>query len=164
MRHLLAILGILCVSAGLAQAQEFKRYANARFGFAVDYPADLVAPLPGPANDDGRIFRSKDGRIEMTASGILNINGQDVPHLMKDAEALHADVKWSKRDRTDSSFTMVGEGRQGVVYRHTILYLSDGQEVIGSLLVTYPKGAEDAMGGIIERARDSFAASVRRRR
>lgn len=164
MRLVLAVLGVLCVAIGFAQAQDFKRYTNARFGFAVDYPADIVSPLRGPENDDGRIFRSNDGKVQMTVSGILNVSGQDVPQLMNDAQAQHAGVKWIKRDKTDTSFTLVGEGARGFVYHHGILYLSDGQEIIGTLLVTFPKGAEDVMGGVIERARDSFAASVRRRR
>ncbi|GAB3637171.1 hypothetical protein GCM10027422_27610 [Hymenobacter arcticus] len=46
----------------------YHTYANARFGYQLDYPADL-RPQPEADNGDGRRFVSADGQTVLTAYG-----------------------------------------------------------------------------------------------
>lgn len=50
----------------------YLQYINARFGFSIDYPSDLVAKS-SPDNGDGQTFESKDGTVDFGASGINNV-------------------------------------------------------------------------------------------
>lgn len=43
-------------------------YRNSRFGFEFSYPSGLLIPEPGPGNDAGRVFRSRDGRAKLLAA------------------------------------------------------------------------------------------------
>jgi len=64
MNNLLLISGAFAL-ASLAPPT-YKTYHNARFGYHIDYPADL-RPQPEPDNGDGRRFVSADGQTVLTA-------------------------------------------------------------------------------------------------
>ena len=71
--------------AGAAQAAD-RTYANARFGYTIDYPAELIAQ-PESDNSDGRAFRSPDGKVEALLLGRYNAEGASMTALAKEAEA-----------------------------------------------------------------------------
>jgi len=56
---------IAAVFPSLAQANVYKRYHNARFGYSIDYRSDLLEPQGEAANGDGQGFRSRDGSAEL---------------------------------------------------------------------------------------------------
>ncbi len=60
------MIGLL--AAGSAASENFRRYANARFGYAVDLPADFktVSVLE---NSDGISLESSDGRAKISVWG-----------------------------------------------------------------------------------------------
>ena len=50
-----------------AAQSDWASYANARFGTWLDYPSDLFSERdPAPMNNDGRTFRSRDGRARLS--------------------------------------------------------------------------------------------------
>lgn len=57
---------VLLTSAFQAAPLRYQTYHNARFGYAIPYPAALVRPQPEAANGDGRRFVSPDGATTLT--------------------------------------------------------------------------------------------------
>ena len=66
-----------------AGRERYATYANARFGFSVEYPADLLVPESESDNGDGRVFVGKRPRdpwesatsLRVWAYGSHNVNG-----------------------------------------------------------------------------------------
>jgi len=57
----------------LAQAENWRTYANPRFGTRADYPAHLFTNrAPPPANGDGQTFTTADGKAKLSIYGSLN--------------------------------------------------------------------------------------------
>lgn len=80
-RHVLvlAALAMLCWVAvpareGSAQGTgvRYLHYANARYGYSIDYP-DFFAKGAPPTNNDGRVFTSRDGRSSLAVYGSNNV-------------------------------------------------------------------------------------------
>lgn len=68
-RRMTAITALLAL--GLAPpvlAEDWKPYANARFGYSIEVPASFVAG-PDADNGDGRRFQSADGSAELLVWG-----------------------------------------------------------------------------------------------
>ena len=66
----LALVMLATVSALTAQAT--KTYCNNRFGFCVDYPAELKLSADRPINGDGVILEAPNG-IQASVSGSYNV-------------------------------------------------------------------------------------------
>jgi hypothetical protein len=60
-------------------------YGNARFGYSIAYPPELV-PQPESENSDGRAFRSADGRVEALVWGAYNALDESPAQLAAEAE------------------------------------------------------------------------------
>lgn len=54
----------------------YKTYANARFGYSVSYPANILIPQGEADNGDGQAFRSQDGKAEMRVFGRYNVQNE----------------------------------------------------------------------------------------
>ncbi|MGL5797362.1 MAG: hypothetical protein ACRCYT_04065 [Cetobacterium sp.] len=52
----------------------YRGYGNSRFGFYLEYPAEILFMQPAPANNDGRRFVSNDGETEMLAYGAYSLD------------------------------------------------------------------------------------------
>lgn len=73
MKKLLVLLfSITCFGTSVFGQVKYSTYHNSRFFFSIDYPSSLVIMQDPPANNDGRTFLSKDGRVEMRAWGQYN--------------------------------------------------------------------------------------------
>jgi hypothetical protein len=62
---ILVALVLLAPAPGLARGgrpETWTRYANARFGFSIEYPAGAFVPERGPDNGDGRRFKAIRGK------------------------------------------------------------------------------------------------------
>jgi len=77
MRKLIA-LHFLCLlvfvahafaSRSPALASGWKTYTNARFGYSISYPADVLMPQGESDNGDGQKFLSRDGRTQVLVYG-----------------------------------------------------------------------------------------------
>jgi hypothetical protein len=65
---LVAILLLIPLQSSVAK-DDYKTYGNARFGYEIDYPSNLLQPQGEPINSDGQVFLSKNGDSEMRAYG-----------------------------------------------------------------------------------------------
>jgi hypothetical protein len=66
-----AVLIAVALSAR-AREQKFDTYTNVRFGYAVDYPADMLIPQGEPDNGDGQRFTSQARDVELVVVGSYN--------------------------------------------------------------------------------------------
>jgi hypothetical protein len=84
---LLAMIGSLAASAALAEVpHRWANYSNARFGYALCYPADLLRPQPESDNGDGRAFSGDDG-AQLRVWGNYNALEQSLAEAMREDEA-----------------------------------------------------------------------------
>ncbi len=82
-KRLVLLALAICVLAGmsaselLAQAENWRTYANPRFGTRADYPAHLFTQAePPPANGDGQSFTTADRRAKLSIYGSFNATGE----------------------------------------------------------------------------------------
>ena len=67
------VAAVLIFSPLSASAQSnWRTYANLRFGFAVDYPAENFSGFEESDNSDGATFQPKDSNVELRAYGFWN--------------------------------------------------------------------------------------------
>lgn len=116
-----------------ARAGETQHYVNARFGFAVDYPADTFAMDPPPDNDDGRIFRATSGHARFSVSGSYNATNQTAAEIADDAarDCLHNPAYRLVRRHVA---VISCETPDGIVYDKTLL----AGDVRVNFHITYP--------------------------
>lgn len=72
-------------SAVFAQGR-YKTYSNARFGYSVSYPANILVPQGEADNGDGQIFRSSDGHAEMRVFGRYNVQNETLKSAFNSAQ------------------------------------------------------------------------------
>ncbi len=96
-RHAMLILGMLALSAMVADAQPraatkkkgraksvlYASYLNARYGYAISYPSTFLRPEPESDNGDGRQFTSNDSSALLTVWGENNVSGTTLRSLYK---------------------------------------------------------------------------------
>lgn len=71
MRKLSFLLVVLALSAAAAAQTKYKTYNNARFGYSIAYPSDLLKPQGEAANSDGQVFTSDDAEMRVFGSNML---------------------------------------------------------------------------------------------
>lgn len=132
-------------------AIEYNSYTNSRYGFSIDYPADLIADHP-PTNGDGLKFMSADGTVSLTASGINNVLSETCDSLYnKDLENLS--VTPSYKSKSDNSFTISWEENGLIYYSHTVV----GECSINNFIIHYPVSEQSKYGQVVDRAYNSFS-------
>jgi len=67
---------VIAASFSAAQAQTYRSYANARYGYAICYPSFMKAQREAD-NGDGRRFNGDDGG-ELAVFGRNNVNGESL--------------------------------------------------------------------------------------
>lgn len=128
-----------------------KTYINERFGFAVSVPGYLQM-LPGPQNDDGRIFTDAWSGLRITASGINNVLMTDAigDAKMSVPEGVKSFVK-SDPAKAGQDVTLRWDEGNDVVWHRVILVTTpentDG--VLISVHARYPKADEKKCLGAV---------------
>jgi hypothetical protein len=64
----------------------YKTYANARFGYSISYPANILVPQGEADNGDGQTFRSSDGKAEMRVFGRYNVQNETLKSAFDSAQ------------------------------------------------------------------------------
>jgi len=93
--RLAAGLALAIATAGALAADGLAVYHNSRFGYSVDYPADLLVPQGEAANGDGQVFKAKKGDATLTVFG---------QYLMKEIHA-QCDAVATARSFDDAHIT-----------------------------------------------------------
>ncbi len=161
--RLLAVLMpvTLGLAAAGAHAADWQTYRNARFGFAVVYPADILQMQPAPANDDGRAFRSVERRIDVSASASHNVLDDTVGGLYAKALAEYGPQNVTYRRRGVDFFVVSGVRHGRVFYEYVQIARKHGGEYVGRLLAVYPPEEKPVMDPVVTRMQRRFATSFR---
>lgn len=132
----------------------YDRYGNPRFGFWIDYPADLT-PQADPANGDGQIFLSADKTVKMTASGNNNAGFDGTPFSPADyfsklvlPSVSHIAYQTEGKNWIILSWT---EGDR-IGYQKTVV----GSKSVNEFTLEYPSARKAAFDPVIRHILGSF--------
>jgi hypothetical protein len=149
----LLLVTLLCQTFSFAQ-DTFKTYKNARFGYSIAYPANLLVPQPEAQNGDGRKFKSRDGKIVLTVFGRLNTADRSLK-----AETDKALADWKKDGATvtfwkrgKNYFAISGYVGNNIFYEKTV----QRRDGFNTYFYEYPKTLKKRMDVPVNRAFASF--------
>ena len=114
---------LLCVflltPAGAGEAK-WKTYANARFGFVLTYPPNLVAGAEA-MNGDGREFHSQDGQFSLAAFAHFFVPESGDSFEKRWQEELSTpDVTITYKKKTPNWYVVSGIAGDGTEYYHKL--------------------------------------------
>jgi hypothetical protein len=141
-----------------AAQSDWASYANARFGTWLDYPSDLFSERdPAPLNNDGRTFRSRDGRARLSVHAMHNVEA-DTPQRYLDKYLDDKNVSF--RRVTPNFFAVSGRNGADIYYRRcNFAGLEDG--TIHCFEISYPAAEKAAFDPIVERIGKSLRVGTR---
>ena len=114
----IAIISFFSFSQTLKAQTNYKNYSNARYGFSISYPADLLTPQGESDNADGQIFSGDGGEMRVYGSNML-LNGT----LLKEFNAVMKEqgngVSYKTYRQNFFVVSALNDGR--IFYRKTIV-------------------------------------------
>ncbi len=147
----LILLGGTILLAADAFADGWRSYHNDRFGTTAEIPAAWKMQPP-PANDDGRIFTSPDGRAEIIVNGSYAgvVDPDELGYRLEPSEGETIAYKQRKGDWA------VVSGTKGdrIFYRKT--RLSCGGTIANSLSIEYPASEKSRSNSVMARVEASL--------
>jgi len=155
-RSFAAALSILFLSMpAVAADQQWDVYANARFGYSICYPADLLTAQPEADNGDGRVFSSKSG-AELRVWGSYNVLEQDMDAIISDLadEGAALTYRHAVKDRGVIS----GRENGNVFYAKVLLErnAASGIDTVRAFRLTYPAGEAKTYDAVAARLAKCF--------
>lgn len=102
---------------GSAQRAVYKTYTNARYGYSISYPSNLLVPQGEADNGDGQAFLSKDGAAEMRVYGSQDLGGG----LAQSYLEAQAGKAVSYKTMKGNWFVVSGRANGKIFYQKTML-------------------------------------------
>ena len=116
---LLLFAGALAASARSLE-MEWHKYANARFGYVLTYPATLIAG-PESANGDGREFHSADGEFSLAVFAHFFVpDSEDSFEKRWQEELALPDVTITYKKKTPNWYVVSGITKDGTEFYHKL--------------------------------------------
>ena len=160
-------LGFLGATVGLsslleareATAGDWVGYHNERFGFRLEYPANVFRIERTSEAGDGRVFVDRDGEARLLVGAFAN-EDKHSPRSYQDflARNSYADYKITYRPFGDNWLVLSGEGDGRTFYEKVVL--SCGGQLISSFALIYPSDQRDVFDPIVARVANSFVAGT----
>jgi hypothetical protein len=143
----------LAVTAAFGQSK-YSTYNNARFGYSIQYPSDVLEMQSEADNGDGATFVSKDGSAEMRVWGQLNVLNRGL--RQEYAEALkRADTNFTYKSLLKNGFAVSGTEGDKIYYQKT-LYRPDKGGIFYTFTIEYPAAERAKYDGVVQRIVRSF--------
>jgi hypothetical protein len=156
-------LGFLAAAVGLssrleareATAGDWVGYRNERFGFRLEYPANVFRIERTSEAGDGRVFAARDGEARLLVGAFAN-EDKHSPTSYQDflARNSYADYKISYRPFGDNWLVLSGEGDGRTFYEKVVF--SCGGQLISSFALIYPSDQRGVFDPIVARVANSF--------
>lgn len=135
----------------------YRTYHNVRFGYRIDYPAELH-PQPESDNGDGRRFVSADGQTVLTAYASYNaLDGglaTDRRIAQQSWQEKHATLTLDQLTRT--GYVLSGQVKGTIFYEKTVLK----NNTFTTFLWEYPAARKAAMDAVIQHTIQTLQPSV----
>jgi len=152
---------LLLLSGGLALVSlappTYKTYHNARFGYRIDYSADL-RPQPESDNGDGRRFISADGQTTLSAyAGYNALDGglaADRKIARQSWQEKHATITLDQLTRT--GYALSGQVKGRIFYEKTVLK----SNTLTTFVWEYPATRKAAMDAVIRHTIQTLQPSM----
>ncbi len=151
---ILSALILSVFAAAIAEASDvYKTYCNARFGYQIDYPANLLVAQGEPTNGDGQRFLSKSGDVEMCVYGgylAAWTFDEEFKHALDDQDG--AKKKATYKARAKNSFVVSGFHGKKIFYRKTFLK----NDTLRTFSIEYPSTKKEIYDQVVEKIVASF--------
>jgi hypothetical protein len=161
----LAVLAAVTGAAAVSEAREatagdWSRYQNERFGFRLEYPANLFYVEHSTVAGDGRVFATRDGQARLLV-GALGNEDRHSPKSYQDflARTTYAHYTITDRALGDDWLLLSGEADGKIFYEKATI--SCGGKLISSFALLYPADQRGAFEPILARVANSFVPSTK---
>jgi len=140
---------------GASEGVTYRTYNNARYGYSIVYPVDLLEPQGEAENGDGQKFLSRDKKVLLLVFGANNIDNDSAKRgfdkFVKDMNAEQGRVVTYKVLKK-SWFVVSGRHDNNLFYSKTI-YRGDTSI---SFIIEYPASERAIYDPIVTRISKSF--------
>lgn len=144
----------VCTAAGPIRAPAWTSYTNARFGYAIAVPPNLVGQ-PETDNGAARVFRAANGQLELELEG-ANSGAAGFPGAVQDAIAAERRRAWIVNYQTFTPDWAEFTATKGQRVRSERLIAGCHGAVYAHFTLQYRATRIDAMAPVIARLRASF--------
>jgi hypothetical protein len=161
----LAVLVAAVAAVAVSEAREatggdWSRYQNERFGFQLEYPANLLRVERTTEAGDGRVFAAHDGQARLLVGALSNEDHHSAKSYQDFlARTSYAQYRITDRGLGDDWLVLSGEADGKVFYEKAILSC-DGA-LISSFALLYPADQREVYEPILARVANSFVPSTR---
>jgi hypothetical protein len=152
-------------TAGMCGAREattgdWSRYSNERFGFRLEYPANVFHVERTTEAGDGRVFAARDGEARLLVGALRNEDHHSAKSYQDFlARTSYADYTITYRPLGEDWLVLSGEAEGKVFYEKAIL--SCGGELISSFAMLYPADKREMFDPIVARVANSFVPGTK---
>ena len=156
-KRMLAVITML-LTAGHAYAASTDGWTalrNERFGFRLEYPADLFRPHRTSKAGDGMVLVSSDGNGRLLVGAFANHSGYSPASYQSSlARQSYGSFPVTYAPRGQTWFALSGE-REGKIFYEKVMF-SCGNGIITSFAMTYPAAQRRRFDAVVERIENSF--------
>lgn len=152
--YVLLVVSVLVIGSSALAQTRWSPYANARFGYSIEYPSSLLKIQQPPANDDGRTFLSADGKTELRVWAAFNALDQTLKQKY-DADLAASGAEITYKALLKDGFAFSGLAGDDIVYQKT-LYRRDNVGVFYTFAIRYPRSEAKKYDVIVRRLVATF--------
>jgi hypothetical protein len=143
-----------------ATAGDWTRYHNERFGFRLEYPANLFRIERTTEAGDGRVFAAREGEARLLVGALSNEDHHSAKSYQDFlARNSYADYKITYRPLGNDWLVLSGEADGKIFYEKAIF--SCGGQLISSFAMLYPAAKRDMFDPIVARVANSFVPGTK---
>jgi hypothetical protein len=155
-----AMLSLLIASGVLGQVQaafalDWREYQNERFGFSLQYPADIFVVERTAEAGDGQVFVSQIGNARLLVGAFVNERSYSPAsyqaYIARESYGGYA-IGYQRLGR--GWFVLSGDG-QGKVFYEKVVFSCAGR-LINSFALLYSVADRDTFDPIVERIEETF--------
>lgn len=146
---LFSLFLVLFVSQTAFAQNKWKIYQNARFGYSIAYPSNLLAPRGEADNGDGQVFASKSAEMSVFGSNML-LNET----LFKEFNAVVEEHENVSYKICRKNFFIVSSASDGVIFYQKTMAKSGGAFV--TFTIEYDESERETYDSIVTQIVKSF--------
>ena len=132
-------------------------YANARYGYRVSYPADLLVAEPESDSGDGRKFHARRGHAELLAWASENVLEQTPADLARHSEHECGGRPASYKIVKPTLVAVSCVSPAGIMFYQKTLIRGG---VLTAIRMTYPAAERSVWDGVVTQISRSMAAGI----